>query len=130
MISGSARLTNRFGLAIALATEQLARTVAQTGRDIAQSTRENMHPEHYFYDTGLSQDETRWSQISPLSGAVQVPTEYAAYPEFGTSRMAARPALTPAIMQHWPSTLHKNWLDPAIPEVGPITGLLPPVSKP
>jgi hypothetical protein len=129
MITGSVKLTNRMGLGKAFVLDHLARTVAETGRDIAQTTRENMTPGH-FLDTGLSQDQTRWSQVSPLAGAVQVPTEYAAYPEFGTSRMAARPVLVPAILQHWPSTLHKNWNDPLLPEVGPITGPVPPVGRP
>lgn len=129
MITGSVKLTNHMGLGKAFVLDHLARTVAETGRDITESTRENMTPGH-FLDKGLSQDETRWSQVSPLAGAVQVPTDYAAYPEFGTSRMAPRPALTPAIAQHWPATLHRNWDDPALPPVGPITGLAPPVSKP
>lgn len=33
----------------------------------------------------------------PLDAAVQVPVDYAAYVELGTSRMAAQPFLTPAV---------------------------------
>lgn len=121
----SVTLTNNFTLAKAELLERLARTIAATGEDIAQQTRENMGPKGHFYDTGLSQDETRYEQLGPLKGQVHVPTDYAAYPEFGTSRMAPRPVLTPAIMLHWPAKLHEHWAEEDLPALKPPGGMAP-----
>ncbi len=120
MATSSMRLTNRFKGSTLIVREYLARTISATGKDIAEATRENMTPGH-FLDTGLSQDQTRWEQLEELAGQVHIPTEYAAYPEFGTAHMAPRPALTPAVEAVWPEQLHRNWI--AAP-------LLPPADAP
>jgi hypothetical protein len=117
-------LTNNVGLAKAELLERLARTIAETGEDIARQTRQNMTP-HHFYDTGMSQDETRWEQLGPLHGQVHIPSAYAAYPEFGTRRYAARPALTPAVMLLWPSALHRHWAEDDLPALKPFGGVGP-----
>lgn len=117
-------LTSNFAGARVELLERLARTLAATGEDIAEQTRMNMTPNH-FLDTGLSQDETRYEQLGPLKGQVHVPTDYAAYPEFGTSRMAPRPVLTPAIMLHWPAKLHEHWAEEDLPALKPPGGMAP-----
>ena len=115
MATSSVRLTNHFHQAAAAVRDYLARTITATGKDIAEKTRENMVP-HHFLDTGLSQETTRWEQLGELNGQVHIPTAYAAYPEYGTSHMAPRPALTPAIEALWPEQLERNWRDaPLLP---------------
>ncbi len=95
--------------AAALKLEQeAADALAKTGQRIAELARENMTPGH-FYDTGLSQDETRYEQLTETSGQVHIPTDYAAYPEFGTIHMAPRPVLGPAIDACWPSVMIGYW---------------------
>lgn len=108
MITSSVSLRSRFPHARALLEEALARALAETGRKIAERTRENMTPGH-FLDSGLSQEETRWEQLTPTSGQVHIPTAYAAYAEFGTTHMAPRPVLRPAIDQTWPASLYGYW---------------------
>lgn len=124
MFSGSAKFKNNFKGGTAFVLEHLARTVAATGEDIAEQTRENMHP-GFFLDTGLSQDETRWEQLDKLSGQIHIPTAYAAYPELGTARMAPRPVLIPAIMMHFPSKLHEHWAEGDLPELKPFGSVEP-----
>ena len=122
MATSSVRLTNRFKAGRATIRDYLARTITATGKQIAEQTRQNMTPGH-FLDTGLSQETTKWEQLEPLAGQVHIPTAYAAYPEYGTSHMAARPALTPAIEALWPEQLERNWraapLLPAADAPGP-----------
>jgi hypothetical protein len=122
MIKGSATLKNNFAGGTAFVLDHLARTVAATGEDIAQATREEMTPGH-FLDTGLSQDETRWEQLERFSGQIHVPTNYASAPEFGTVHMAPRPVLVPAIMMHFPSKLHEHWAEGELPELKPFGGI-------
>lgn len=107
-VPSSVVLKSRFPHATALLHDALTRALAQTGRTIAERTREEMTPGH-FLDTGLSQQETVWEQLTPTSGQVHIPTDYAAYAEFGTAHTAARPVLRPAIDRTWPATMHGNW---------------------
>lgn len=85
-----------------------ADALAATGQDIAEKAREAMTPGHFF-DTGLSQDETRYEQLTDTSGQVHIPTDYSAYPEFGTVRLSPRPVLGPAVDECWPERLHTHW---------------------
>ena len=128
MIRASCTLTNHFGVAKAALTDHLARTLSETSRDIAQSTRENMRP-GWFLDTRLSQDETRALRIALLIFLVQVPTAYALFPEQGTVRQAAHPVLIPAIMQHWPSSLERHWAVAGLPDAGPIVSPMDAISR-
>lgn len=130
MIRSNVVLRSHFGLARQIMVDRARRAVAETGRQIAERTRENMTPGH-FLDTGLSQDETRWEQLTEDSGQVHIPTDYASAPEFGTVHMAARPVLLPAIMELWPDALHKNWRRAdALPEINPPGPAMDPISRP
>ena len=94
--------------AAAVLIEAAANAMAATGQDIAEAAREAMVPNHFFM-TGLSQDETRYEQTDVLAGQVHIPTDYAAYPEFGTDKMEPRPVLGPAIDTMWPASLGQHW---------------------
>lgn len=50
-------------------------------------------------DTGNLTNSISMQMIGPLQGRVNINAEYAAYLEYGTVRMAARPYLQPAIDQ-------------------------------
>jgi hypothetical protein len=86
----------QFAIAEAALIEMARRAVAQTGRRVATQAQQAMVPGH-FYDTGLSQQNTRWEQLSANGGQVHIATDYAAYPELGTHQMAPRPVLGPAM---------------------------------
>ena len=130
LVNANVKSSLRFQLVKLLVLEHARRAIGQTGKEIAEQTRENMTPGH-FLDTGLSQETTQWEQLDADGGQVHIPTEYAAYPELGTSTMEARPVLIPAIMQLWPERIHKNWeraglLGPNDPPTTPS----PPISRP
>lgn len=108
LITSSVTLHSRFPHATSLLHEALARALAQTGRKIAERTREGMTPGH-FLDSGVSQDETRYEQLTTTSGQVHIPTDYAGDAEYGTHAMEARPVLRPAVAATWPATLHGYW---------------------
>jgi hypothetical protein len=122
MFKASCTLKNNFAGAREAVLEQFARTIAATGEDIAEQTRENMTPNH-FLDTGLSQDETRWEQLSRFAGQVHIPTDYALWPEVGTAHMAPRPVLTPACMQHFPARLYEHWAESSLPALKAFGGI-------
>lgn len=119
MATSGVRLTNRFVASRLIIRDRFARTICATGKDIAHATTENMYPGH-FEDTSLSKETTMWEQLDELAGQIHVPTAYAAYPELGTSTMAPRPALLPAVESEWPSALHRNWaMADALPPADP-----------
>lgn len=130
MATSSVRLTNRFKQSEATIREYLARTICATGKQIAEETQANMTPGH-FLDSGLSQENTQWEQLTELSGQVHIATDYAAFPEFGTAGMVARPALHPAIDAVWPDRLERNWrAAPLLPPADSSGPPNPPVSRP
>jgi hypothetical protein len=130
LVNAGVAVSLRFRVAKLLMLEHARRAIAQTGREIADQTKANMTPGH-FLDTGLSQATTQWEQLSADGGQVHIPTEYAAYPELGTSRMAARPVLMPAILQLWPDRIHANWHRAhLLPPADPPTTPSPPISRP
>ena len=122
MKAAGVNLRSYFPVVTPRVIERAMAAVAATGQDIAEATREAMTP-GYFYETGLSQDETRYEQIEPLKGVVHIPTDYAAYPELGTVHMAPRPVLQPAIDQCWPSKLEEHAAEAR-------SGMLPPAPAP
>ena len=128
-VTSYVRITSRFAAVAAEEIDRAARAIAATGRDMAQSAKDGMTPNH-FLDSGLSQETTQWTQTSHEGGAVQIPTEYAAFPEYGTVRMDPRPVLTPAIDQHWPATVLKHWAESSLEPIGSIEPLLAPIAKP
>ena len=129
MATSYVRITSRFPAVIALEKDKAARAIAATGRDITETAKALMTPNH-FYDSGLSQETSQWTQTSHEGGAVQIPTEYSSYPEFGTVKMDPRPVLTPAIDQHWPATVLKHWAESSLVPIGSIEPLLAPIAKP
>lgn len=130
MINAGMKMSLRFAAAKLIMVDRARRAVAQTGKDIAEQTKANMSPGH-FLDTGLSQETTQWEQLTEDGGQVHIPTDYAAYAELGTVHMAARPVLTPAIMQLWPDAIHKNWRKAdTLPAIDPPGPAMDPISKP
>lgn len=82
--------------------------VAKLGHDIEAEAKGSMEgggfphvasspgqPPHV--DTGHLKDSIRFAMTGEYEGEVAAGAEYAAYLEFGTSRMAARPFMTPAV---------------------------------
>ena len=97
---------------------QAADAMAATGADIAENARENMTP-GWFFDTGLSQDETRYEQLTETSGQVHIPTDYSAYPEFGTIHQEPHPVLGPAIDTMWPASIAQHWDEARLGQLDP-----------
>ncbi len=88
-------------VASALVTAQ-QRALAEVGRRIAAEARAHMLP-GYFYQSGLSKDQTRYHQVSRTEGEVRIATPYSAFVELGTVHAAARPVLRPAVDAVWPT---------------------------
>lgn len=82
----------------------LGEAIYATGRDIRDGAKANMIPGH-AYDTGYMHDHTVLEPAGPYACRVHVDAWYAAYPELGSSRYAARPFLMPAIMVFWPDAM-------------------------
>lgn len=120
-------LKNNFGLARAQVLDHFARTIMATARDIEQATKQNMTPGHFLLSS-LSQQTTTSRRTGPYSAIIQVPTQYAWFPEKGTKRMAPRPVLTPACMLCFPSRLYQHWDEAILPDAGPILGRMGPLS--
>ena len=123
-------MRKNFTLARRLVIDRAMAVVAATGEDIAEYAQLLMVPGH-FYETGQSEDETRYEQLTRRTGVVHLAMDYDAYPELGTIHMAPRPVLQPAIDWAWPHRLdvhaeeaRAGTLAPA-PDPAPIT---PPVS--
>jgi HK97 gp10 family phage protein len=128
-LSGATTFTSRIGLAGPMVLALLKTVIDGTGEAIATQTRENMVPGN-FYLTGLSRDAsltgpateaeqqravaaagdnigTTYESTGPLEGEVRVKTPWAAFAEFGTTKMAARPAMRPAVDQCWPDKVYE-----------------------
>lgn len=86
----------------------MAEIVAKVGHDIEREAKDSMEgggfphvpsapgqPPHV--DSGNLKDSIRFDMTGQLEGEVAAAAEYAAYLEFGTAHMAARPFMTPAV---------------------------------
>lgn len=100
-LSAEVRLKSRLPLVARLFHARLQATLTATGEDLAAAVRANMYPGH-AYETGYMHDHTAWEPTGDLAGQVHVDAPYAGFVEFGTSRMAPRPFLTPALAADWP----------------------------
>lgn len=81
--------------------EALPQAVGQAVHEIAfqiEADAKGLAP----VDTGFLRSSIQTSVIDAFTAEVAVGAHYAAYVEFGTSRMAARPYLTPAVERNRP----------------------------
>ena len=70
----------------------LGAVVAKTAGDV-EATAKSLAP----VDTGFLRNSIQAERVTDLEWEVNVGAEYGAYVELGTSRMAPRPYLTPAV---------------------------------
>lgn len=90
--------TNRVPEISANLHSQAGRLVAQTARNI-----ESLAKQRAPKDTGFLANSILAGQVAPFHWEVPVGADYGIFVEYGTSRMAAQPFLTPAVEQVRPA---------------------------
>lgn len=104
-INTSLTLKNNFPLIGRIMHKRLGEALTAAGEDLVVAVQANMVPGH-AYDTGYMHDHTTWEQEDETHGRVHVDADYAAFVEFGTVKMVARPFMHPAIAEGWPKTMY------------------------
>lgn len=91
MATVSVTMHSRFPQIALAAVAKAALATAKAAHDIEAGAKGRAP-----VDTGLLKSSISAQAESPLKWRVESPVEYAAYQEFGTSKMAAQPHLIPA----------------------------------
>lgn len=83
---------NAFGAVGPLVQKKVGQIVRKTASDVEANAKAVV-----VVDTGALKASIQARAVGPLTSEIQVGQEYGSHIEFGTTRMAARPYLTPSV---------------------------------